>query len=297
GGWPGVPAIRSSHAGLVVPRLLVRGEEARGWFGELATTPLGAGLPATPVFRAGWTDDRRDDRSLLVEAFREPVTDSVLSWIGLDDPGAPGAWGRVVRLGVRGALRRRVAGRWTVTAGMRAARLSGHGVASNDEIAASLEAQRPLPMPRSWWAVAGPELRVMRYARNLGRFTRGHGGYFSPQRYLWAGIGASAGRAPGPRLVVQARAALGWEAHRQEASPFLPLAPDGRMHPAGVRSGAAGTLEVRAVWRLAGRWQLGAAAAWRRSGDWTEQGATLTLRYVLGARAAVFPFDLPDAPL
>src|SRR3569832_2431656 len=144
------------------------------------------------------------------------------------------------------------------------AQLAGEQVEDNGRVAVDVSINRALRWRGMDRTTVGPFIGYERYTKNLSHFTLGHGGYFSPQRLLRAGVAWEGLTTEGAPFVARARVAAGYQTHRADAAPYLPLAPDGRMYAASDQSGAAIDLQWLGVWRMTPRWQLGGGAGGRR---------------------------------
>jgi hypothetical protein len=152
----------------------------RDWTLDLGTSPLGfeitrltGGIRYSP--KVGVLD-------LSVEAFRRPVTSSLLSYAGRTDPASGRRFGGVTDNGVALRLGRYEADA-SVSLSLRQSSLTGTSVASNTHTSARVAADRTLFHPLGGELTLGTVLTYDSYARNLLAYTFGSAGYFSPQSY------------------------------------------------------------------------------------------------------------------
>jgi hypothetical protein len=216
-----------------------------------------------------------------------------LSYVGIRDPYQGDAWGRVFRQGLELQGWRVVAPRWTVAGLVRASLYQGEDVADNHGLSLNLGLGRNLDVAGFDDFSIGPVLDYSRFDKNLSHFTRGHGGYYSPQRDLGLALALYFQSAEAREWLVRGQARLGTRRQYEAASPWLPLAPDGRFFASARHTGFGGGGELQGVWRLAPHWQLGAAAAYDRSPTFEQGSGYIFLRYLLEPRPAVFGSDLP----
>ncbi len=152
----------------------------RDWVLDVGSTPIGfamqrlvGGIRYAPTV---------GDMDLSVEAFRRPVTASLLSYAGRIDPATGRWWGALTDSGA--ALR---VGRYradsSVSFALRATQIEGTGVKTNDMMSARLAADRVVGHPIHGDLSLGAALGFQAYTRNLLGYTWGNGGYFSPQSY------------------------------------------------------------------------------------------------------------------
>jgi len=185
---------------------------------DVGTTPLGftiknvvGGLSLTGDF---------DGFKLKGGLSRRPVTDSVLSYAGTLDPRTGDAWGGVLKTGGKLDL--------TIgddTGGLYAAlgaySLTGSKVKDNRLIDFGIGAYWKAYQTTDTSVTIGLNLTSMSYQYNLGHFTLGHGGYFSPQRYIALGVPFDAAGRRG-RLAFQVGGSLGLQSIKQDDAPYYP---------------------------------------------------------------------------
>lgn len=204
--------------------------EAGGLQVDVGSTPLG--FPVTTAVggaRYAW-QGRSADGSIGVE--RRSVEDSVLSWAGKENPVDGRVWGGVVRnggaaeIGSRGDV-----SRYWLRGGFHL--LRGVGVASNRLAEAGLGASWDVLREVSISATVD----ARSYAENQRFFTKGHGGYFSPQAFVRAGLPLRwAGEAGALRWDLRVDPGVSWfreaEADVFPLDPVLQGAREGSLDPA-----------------------------------------------------------------
>ncbi|WP_303697577.1 cellulose biosynthesis protein BcsC [Brevundimonas naejangsanensis] len=263
---------------------------------DIATTPLGfrfgdvqGGLSWRP--RLG----RNGALNLFLE--RRPVTESLLSWAGAVDPATGQAWGGVMRTG--GGLgfswERDGTGGYAEAA-YRAYR--GRRVADNSAVEVNLGAYRRFYDANGLRLGAGAAANYQAFERNLGYFTLGHGGYFSPQSFASLSFPLTADWASGP-WSLSARAAPGFQTYQQDEAPLYPTLPveqavlealkaqddDVRAHyDSASRSGFAFSGRLEAWYALSPATAVGAEATMTTFGDYDDYAMMLRLKQAFGYR-------------
>jgi len=188
---------------------------------------------------------------------RMAVEDSLLSYAGTRDPIGGQSWGGVVR------NRAYFGGRlgdddfelYGLIAG---AELDGHRVDSNTEWRADAGFLQRAASGTGWVAKLGGAVRAAGFSANRSHFTLGHGGYFSPNRFLTVG----------PVFELQARrgdrsffveGGVEWQEVRESASDYFPEDPalqaasgDPR-YPGDSRDGLGLRLAATIEWRVTER--------------------------------------------
>ncbi|GAA5785204.1 cellulose synthase subunit BcsC-related outer membrane protein [Chitiniphilus shinanonensis] len=257
------------------------GDGPTSWEGQLA---------ARQQMDSGWWE-------LSLDA--APVRESLLSWRGMADPYRPGErWGAVQRQRLAGALFAQPAPRWGISAEARVERLPGDDVATNQGWGLGVALGYDLQHPDFDYLTIGPGVRYQHYRDNLGQFTRGHGGYYSPQQDWAVGIASQFLSREGLDTQWRGGVELGYGRSRQDAAPCFPLgAPAGVLcddYAATTDQGLYASLQLAGAHRLSANWQVGGMLGANVSpGRDTQVAGLLFLRYFFEPRGAVFSRDLP----
>jgi hypothetical protein len=185
------------------------------------------------------------------------VTDSLLSYAGTLDPVTGRSWG--------GVLRDRVylGGRFgdeafALYGGIAAANLDGHRVDSNTEWRADAGFLQRAASGAGWIARLGGSVQALAFSANRSQFTLGHGGYFSPKRYLSVGpVFELEGRREERSFRIEGGVA--WQEVREDSADFFPTDPalqaasgDPR-YAADSRDGVGLRLAASMEWRVTAR--------------------------------------------
>jgi tetratricopeptide (TPR) repeat protein len=188
---------------------------------------------------------------------RKAVEDSYLSYAGTHDPVGGQTWGGVVRN--RAYIGSRLGDDDFELYGLIAgADLDGHRVDSNTEWRADAGFLQRAASGTGWVAKLGGAVEAAGFSANRSHFTVGHGGYFSPNRFL----------AVGPIFELQARrgdrsffveGGVEWQEVRESASDYFPDDPalqaasgDPR-YPSDSRDGLGLRLAATIEWRVTQR--------------------------------------------
>ncbi len=152
---------------------------------DLGTTPIGF-----PV--ENWVGGLRWSDSIgaydyTINLARRPVTGSLLSYAGARDPASGRVWGGVVSTGIDGRLAWS-RGRFSSSASAGAYQLTGRNVLDNEHLTLRLASDWALIRSDDQRLELGLTLSAWHYAEQLGEYSFGHGGYYSPQRYLSAAL-------------------------------------------------------------------------------------------------------------
>jgi Flp pilus assembly protein TadD len=255
----------------------------RGWQLDLGVTPMNF-ASSNIVGGLRWKHAFRDI-TLTLEASRQAVEESVLSFAGVSDPGTGRVWGGVVKQG--GAVTLRHDGRDSKSyAVLDYKYLTGTNVEPNHSLEAHLGLQWELHSARSTRLETGIAVSVMAFQRNLSEFTYGHGGYFSPQRFFHFGLPIDwqgSYQAMAWRLTLEP--GVTW--FQVDEAPYYPLAASVQISEPTARYpsreslglGVDGGLEIG--YALTPLMTLGARAELHTGDDYRELCAVAFLRFAL----------------
>jgi hypothetical protein len=114
------------------------------------------------------------------------------------------------------------------------------------------------------------------YQKNLGGFTFGQGGYFSPQRFVHAGVNLSWRREGDVRW--EAVVEPGYDGYAAAASPVFPLAPTSATTPAASSGGASFNGRLALGIKLASHFETALTGSIQRAPEYQEVSAGLVMR-------------------
>ncbi|KAA6128027.1 cellulose synthase subunit BcsC-related outer membrane protein [Cupriavidus cauae] len=267
------------------------------WRADLGTTPLGF-LQQTVVGGLRYRAEL-NRAAATVDVSRRAVTSSLISYAGAIDPASGERWGGVARNGITLGYSHDV-GRGSVFATVGAGVLTGHNVRTNREFTVRAGFDWPLLQARNQRVTSGLVVNYWRYQENLRYYTFGHGGYYSPQRYLslavpleWTGRrGAWSWRLGG---------SAGWSDTYEKDMPYYPTRPDlqrmagDRTFRGGNGGGFSYTALAAVEYRFAPKWVAGMALQIDRSRDYAPNRAIAYLRYHFEPQRGPVPF--PPEPV
>ena len=162
--------------------------------------------------------------------------------------------------------------------------LTGHNVASNSEIDASVGASIPVWRDATQEVRVGTQLIYFGYDKNLSGFSLGQGGYFSPQDYFAVLFPVTYRNQVTPDLRFSVGGTVGYQTYRSKSSDIFPNDPSlqaqlvslaatsganttlGGSHGSGVAGGANGEID----YRVNGNLHIGARAGFDHSGSFSE---------------------------
>lgn len=195
------------------------GYESKNFDAAIGTTPLGF-KESNVIGHLRYRGNFTDELSFKGELSRRPVTDSLLSFAGTEDTRTGDRWGGVVATGGRGDLTWD-AGDFGIYGYGSYHALTGTNVADNFRVEGGGGFYAHLLRGDTHTLTAGMNLGLLHYDKNLSYFTFGHGGYFSPQRYIGLDFPVSwSGRKS--RLAWRVNASLGVQSFTQDETPYFP---------------------------------------------------------------------------
>jgi len=295
------PFARQPHA-VIDDAALVELSWARdGWFSPyaaLGTTPLNGPVSPVPTYRLGLIHETAWGR-WQAEAFGQPVRESLLAYAGQRNPYSGQEWGRVVKHGGRLSAYTRLGDRWGLSTEAIGSYLTGRRVADNWMAGASASVGYDFKLPGFDYFSLGPSLAFQHYDRNLNHYTLGHGGYFSPDHVLNAGLGLSFLTQESRRAIAKGRLTLGYQDFYAPAESFFPEGTPPGQNPgrygADRHAGIFFDFELKGAWLITPNWILAGGAAARQTSGYEDYGVGLMLRYMPEARKAAFSTDIPDS--
>ena len=267
---------------------------------RIGTTPLG--FLVTHLVGELSFATRLEDFTLKGVLSRRAVTDSVLSAAGMRDPQTLQVWGGVVKTGAQfnfnfGGDER------GVYADLGAAQLSGQGVKDNTQFEASMGAYWRIYQSSSAKFKAGLNMTAMAYRDNLGFYTLGHGGYFSPQQYFSLGIPWELSGRRGA-LSYQIGGDFSLQKFSQDRVAYFPndaklqsawVLKAGALYPtyyeAESGSGLGYNLFGSFEYLLAPRFTLGGRLTFENSRNFSQQAGSFYLRYAFDGLGPAFGFQ------
>jgi hypothetical protein len=259
---------------------------------DVGSTPIGFKIPNV-VGGVEVAPRLTDQLRLRVGASRRAMTQTVLSYAGTTDPRTGITWGGVVE--DRGSVALEYGdgdfASYVIGGG---GQLTGRHVADNTEYGVSGGASYPAWRGETDEIRVGLDLTYESYAKNLGNFTLGQGGYFSPQRYLSALVPVTYRGKVGDDFTYETTAALGVQSFAQKSSNYFPADPGlqaqlNAMLPVGGLvssypgthvSGLAGNIRGKFDYRVSTNLRVGGQVAYQHSGDYDEAVASVFARYI-----------------
>ncbi|WP_271411168.1 cellulose biosynthesis protein BcsC [Pseudomonas sp. Q1-7] len=234
---------------------------------------------------------------------RRAVTDSLLSFAGAEDKRTGQQWGGVTANGGRAELSyddqevgTYAYGSWH--------RLLGKHVEDNNRGELGAGVYWYLQNDDDRLLTAGLSMTAMAYDENLGQFTYGHGGYFSPQTFFAIGVPVSWARRY-DRLSVALKGSLGVQFIDQDEADYFPGDANLQAEASRVlgreavyrgesKTGVGYSLAGAAEYQLGSHFYVGGHLGLDNAQDYRQWNSGLYLRYLFEDMTR--PMKLPVSP-
>ena len=238
------------------------------------------------------------------EFSRRAVTDTVLSYAGVRDSRTGESWGGVTATGgrLRGGLNYDGYGFYG-SLGWHS--LNGHNVQSNSRLSGGAGFYMQLIREPNRDLTAGVDLTLFGYDKNLGYYTVGNGGYFSPQRFVALSLPVAWAQRQG-RFSYQIKGSIGVQHIKQDAANYF--SDPTRQAQAQAIAAAYGTqasyagqsktgvgygLALAAEYQLAPKWFLGGNLSIDNARDYRQYKGGIYVRYALESQTGPVPMPVP----
>ena len=282
------------------------GYQGRGFEVDVGSTPLGfqeqtmvGGMLLTGTLDDAGTVSYRMDLS------RRAVTDSMLSFAGMEDRRTGQKWGGVTATGARASLAKDF-GDSGIYGEAAWHTLRGNNVASNQRMEFNTGAYFRIIDELDSKLTAGVNLNATFFDKNLGHYTYGHGGYFSPKSHYALSFPVNWAQRS-DRMTYRVHGSLGVQRYKQDDAPMFPTSSElqavAHSNIPGLANGyyegrtktdLAYNLQASAEYRMAPQWTIGATVGTDNASDYHQWGGGLYLRYHFHPQTQAL--DLPVQP-
>ncbi|WPB56948.1 cellulose synthase subunit BcsC-related outer membrane protein [Xylophilus sp. GOD-11R] len=223
-----------------------------------------------------------EEFSFTMNLQRRAVTDSVLSFAGARDARTGQEWGGVSSNGARLDANYDRGGYGLYAYGG-VARLLGHGVETNTRAEYGAGIFFRLINEQDTKFTAGLAATGLNYDKNLGYYTLGQGGYFSPQQFLSIGVPVDWQQRTG-RMSYQVKGSLGVQHVREDGTPYFPndaaaQAAAGTSYGGQSKTGIGYSLAAALEYQLEPQWFVGGRLGLDNSRDYRQYLGSLYVRY------------------
>ena len=263
----GSPQIRDLETSLWVftPEVSFEKEGNTDYNFDLGLTPFNGPLFPVPTFSA-----EVKNRYWRLNIHQRPVKESILSYVGLEDPFSSREFGRVLKLGVEGEFNYSTQSAYWITLIGGYDYYWGTNVESNNNFNASLSIGKTFDAYENNLSI-GLFAAFQHFSDNLDFFTFGHGGYFSPEAFIITGPTARFSTKPYKTFWLDAQVSGGLLYFETEDAPFFPLADVSPGEFDGDNSFEFGfNIKLEALKLVTRHIEFGGFGSVNRSSDFTE---------------------------
>lgn len=268
--------------------------EYQDWFSpyvEIGMTPVNGPLASNVIGKAGATY-RHSSGYINAEFYSNPIRETMLSYVGLQDPYSSRKWGRVQETGGSLSLFQGFMDDYTAFAKGSYGTITGVNTASNNHLALVASVSRLIKLEGFEYITIGPSISYERFDNNQNFFTYGHGGYFSPEYIVQGIIEAQFLTTEGLHWLVKGSLGAGGQQNQQGSSPYFPLDPDGREYPGTDSTTGIFLTSIEAGYLVTPEFMVGAKLGYAVTADYNEGFASIYMRYFFEPRAGLFRTDL-----
>ncbi|QPG06082.1 BCSC C-terminal domain-containing protein [Salinimonas marina] len=222
------------------------------YYAQLGYTLLDQPVNARPNGQLGgvWL---APDHTLGVTVYHQPVAQSLLSLGSNYFQTRTEAWGAVYKTGLRGLFSRVIMPQWALSLSTVADRYAGTRVIDNNhfglrvEVSKAIQIDSDIPLD---FVRAGPYVSWEGFEHNAGDFTRGQGGYFSPDSLFASGVSAAILTGEGRLWQMKGEVSVGYSWIHESGYRRFALTETGPEVEARQRSGISGQMTLQAQWQL-----------------------------------------------
>jgi len=259
---------------------------------ELGGTPFNGPLSATLTGRGG-VQYRHSSGYVQAEVYSQSIRESVLSYVGLDDPYVSGrTWGRVQETGGSIQIFQGLPSDITLYGKASYGVITGTNTEQNTHLSLIGSVSKLFKYEGFEYITIGPAVSYEEYDNNQNQFTYGNGGYFSPQYIIQGIIEAQALTTEGMNWLASGSIGAGAQQNKQDDSPYFPMDPDGRTFPGTSSSTGIFLVKASGGVLLTPEWMVGAKLSYAVTADYNEGFASIYVRYFFEPRAGLFRSDL-----
>lgn len=194
------------------------------WRVDIGTTPKGFlldSLVGGVIYQSDFEDFSYD-----IEFIRRPLTNSLLSFAGMEDVTLDKKWGGVIQQGITLGAYYDLGLEYGFWSTLDYHQFNGLNVKDNDRIRAMGGGYYRLYQGETFEWTVGSNLLYWSYKHNLSEETFGHGGYYSPQSYYGLSVPMTFDGKWREKLVYRLRFGVGYSTSKTEDIEFFPNNPE-----------------------------------------------------------------------
>ncbi len=253
--------------------------EGKNYTFQLGTTPLNGPIYPIPTFLAQLTQ-----KQCMVNIHQVPVEESILSYVGLEDPYGEVEWGRVVRSGVEGGFNLTPYKSYWLSLKAGFDYYWGKNLWENYAIHGDLAFGRTIITEYGDLSL-GIYATAKHFNRNSGFYTFGHGGYFSPEFFFNTGPTIKFQTKAWETFWIETQLSAGFMSFQLDSSPHFPIDSDqGGIYKKEKQVGSSYSILFRWQKLLNSNFAVGGFFSANKSSNFTDVKAGLSVKYFIGSR-------------
>lgn len=258
---------------------------------ELGSTPLNAELSARLIGRGG-VQYRHSQGYVQAEVYSQPIRESILSYVGMQDPYSSRAWGRVQETGGSVSVFQGFMEDYTFFAKASYGVITGTNTYQNDHLALVASISKLIEYEGFEYITIGPSFSYERFKNNQNFFTYGNGGYFSPEYIVQGLIEAQFLTLEGEQWIAAGAVGAGAQQNFQASAPYFPLDPDGRDYPSTSSSTGIFLGRIEGGILLTPQIMIGSKLSYAITADYNEGFASIYATFFFEPRVGLFRSDI-----
>jgi hypothetical protein len=167
-------------------------------------------------------------------------------------------------------------------------------VADNEKIRFDMALSRTFKPDDFHYINFGPSFTFYSYNKNLSFFTYGHGGYFSPEYLAQGLLNLQFMTEEGFSYLFKGEVGFGGQANKQQAAPFFPLDPDGRIYKGTSDTTGILISNLQGLMFLTRYWAFGAEVGYNKTPSYEEIRGGIYTTIFFEPREGLVETDFPE---
>ena len=265
---------------VVVPLFEFKKEGNTSYTFELGSTPLNGIIDPLPTFLA-----QIARRQWRLDVHQKAVEESILSYVGLQDPYSDAKWGRVVKSGGEVEYTFTLSPAYWLSLKGGYDYYWGENVFGNHAFHSAIAFGKTFSKDK--WDIS-PSLFLSgnHFQRDTSYYTFGHGGYFSPDLFYITGPAIRFQTKPGQTFWVDGQVSAGFMHYHLDGSPHFPFESNQNGQYKEVFSSSLGySMQLEGQKLLTSHWSAGGFLKLNNSANYTDRTVGLSFCYFLEPRS------------
>lgn len=265
---------------VTVPVIELKKEGNTSYAFELGSTPLNGVIEPLPTFSA-----QMRQRYWRLNIHQRSIDESILSYVGLEDPYSDAEWGRVVRSGGEAEFTFSPFPSYWLSLKGGYDYYWGKNVVGNHTFHSAIAFGRTFSLD-TWDFTPSLFLSGNHFQRDTSFYTFGHGGYFSPEIFYNTGPALKFQTKPGQTFWVEGQISAGAMHYQLNGAPHYPFESGQKGQYEGATfTGLSYSLQLEGQKLLTPHFSAGGGIKLNNSADYTEWAVGLAFYYFFEPRS------------